>query len=562
MLIAACLQDVVIAKASRLEVRTLADADHLTSDYSGDVFPVVLQLPINGRITTLETLSVPGIPTSVVFLLLERLQYAAISYTPEKSSVPDVQRGSRTQIAHYPIATHGAGSLRGAGESNLNKEIDKGPLVAAHSRCIALHVFNGLITVIPINRKYQPRTANPLKATDSILGKPFHCRVEEHTILDINFLQSKEVEDDPNALILAVLYQDSSGMQHLTTHVVNLQKQQLNLNGNQSVPTSVQWLKKSAVDGGSCMVVPIESLPSAALVVGQRQLSYCSPTTTKILPVTPSLFMAYTYLPPDASGIPRVMIADEFGNLHIVSVSIVNNRVVVALQLQTLGSCTMASTLEYLGNGLVYVGSSLGDSQLVQVHDAPVSVSGDNEDPLADTTYLSVLDEYNNLGPVLDFDLVPTAPTSQQQQQQQQHQTNQSQVVTVSGCGKLGTIRVVRNGIGMNEYAAVEIPGIQAMWSLRKSYSDTMHTYLVQSFVGETRVLGVTAGGADDAAMSTDEDEDLGGGGGLEEVVLPGLDSSCSSLYVNACLRAGQGSDPCCFTGMLGTSRRRICCYK
>lgn len=43
-----------------------------------------------------------------------------------------------------------------------------------------------------------------------------------------------------------------------------------------------------------------------------------------------------------------------------------------------------------------------------------------------------------------------------------------AQIVTCSGAGADGSLRVVRNGIGVVEQALVELPGIKGMWSLRK----------------------------------------------------------------------------------------------
>lgn len=43
-----------------------------------------------------------------------------------------------------------------------------------------------------------------------------------------------------------------------------------------------------------------------------------------------------------------------------------------------------------------------------------------------------------------------------------------TQVVTCSGAGVDGSLRIVRNGIGVVEQALVELPGIKGMWSLRK----------------------------------------------------------------------------------------------
>lgn len=42
------------------------------------------------------------------------------------------------------------------------------------------------------------------------------------------------------------------------------------------------------------------------------------------------------------------------------------------------------------------------------------------------------------------------------------------QIVTCSGAGVDGSLRIVRNGIGVVEQALVELPGIKGMWSLRK----------------------------------------------------------------------------------------------
>ena len=69
------------------------------------------------------------------------------------------------------------------------------------------------------------------------------------------------------------------------------------------------------------------------------------------------------------------------------------------------------------------------------------------------------------------------------------------QVVTCSGAGVDGSLRVVRNGIGVVEQALVELPGIKGMWSLRKTFMDAHDAFLVLTFSGETRVLGMNAGG-------------------------------------------------------------------
>ena len=80
-----------------------------------------------------------------------------------------------------------------------------------------------------------------------------------------------------------------------------------------------------------------------------------------------------------------------------------------ALSFDTLGTASTSSSLVYLGKGRVFVGSSFGNSQLVKILDDPIEVgtvnggllAGDANttgDPLADTTFVEVLEEYDNLG--------------------------------------------------------------------------------------------------------------------------------------------------------------------
>merc|ERR1719262_2825 len=98
-----------------------------------------------------------------------------------------------------------------------------------------------------------------------------------------------------------------------------------------------------------------------------------------------------------------------------------------------------ASCLCYLNNGIVFVGSSFGDTQLLQLATAP------NEQG----EYLQELERWPNLGPVVDFTVVD------------QERRGQGQVITCSGAYADGSLRVVRNGVGLSEHARVEMPGVK-----------------------------------------------------------------------------------------------------
>lgn len=58
--------------------------------------------------------------------------------------------------------------------------------------------------------------------------------------------------------------------------------------------------------------------------------------------------------------------------------------------------------------------------------------------------------------------------------------------VTVTGAFKMGSLRIIRNGIGIQEQASIDLPGIKGMWALTLGQGPH-HDTLVLSFVGQTR---------------------------------------------------------------------------
>lgn len=79
------------------------------------------------------------------------------------------------------------------------------------------------------------------------------------------------------------------------------------------------------------------------------------------------------------------------GRIFILVLHREGNRV-TKLTLELLGDVSMAESLSYLDNGVVFVGSRLGDSQLVRIRpEAP---------------FVEVLESYTNLGPIIDMVVV------------------------------------------------------------------------------------------------------------------------------------------------------------
>ena len=119
---------------------------------------------------------------------------------------------------------------------------------------------------------------------------------------------------------------------------------------------------------------------------------------------------------------------------------------------------------------MVFAGSALGDSQLLKLK-AESDETGN---------FVELLDSFPNLGPIVDFRVVDL------------DRQGQGQVVTCSGVGKDGSLRVIRNGVGINELAQLDLSGINGVWSLRKSPKEKYDHLLAVSFVGQTRFLTIT----------------------------------------------------------------------
>lgn len=123
------------------------------------------------------------------------------------------------------------------------------------------------------------------------------------------------------------------------------------------------------------------------------------------------------------------------------------NEVVKDLKVEMLGEIATPECITYLDNGVLFIGSRIGDSQLVKLN------------PKADEngSYVTVMETFTNLAPILDMCVVDL------------ERQGQGQLVTCSGAFKEGSLRIIRNGIGIQEHASIDLPGIKGMWALQTS---------------------------------------------------------------------------------------------
>ncbi|CAI8051485.1 DNA damage-binding protein 1 [Geodia barretti] len=142
----------------------------------------------------------------------------------------------------------------------------------------------------------------------------------------------------------------------------------------------------------------------------------------------------------------------------------------ITMKLEVLGETVSPSCIAYLDNGVTFVGSCLGDSQLCKLSSAADESGG----------YVEILETFTCLAPILDMSVVDV------------DQQGRDVVVTCSGFGRNGSLRLVRSGVGINEQASIDLAGVKGVWSLRcgTEMAESDNT-LVLAFVGQTTVLSL-----------------------------------------------------------------------
>ncbi|EFJ23079.1 hypothetical protein SELMODRAFT_151061 [Selaginella moellendorffii] len=422
--------NLIIAKCTRIEFHLL----------TAQGLQPLLDVPIYGRIATLELFRPPGETQDVLFVSTERYKFCVLQWDSETTE----------------LVTRAMGDV----SDRIGRPTDNGQIgiVDPECRLIGLHLYDGLFKVIPIDNKGQ-------------LKEAFNIRLEELQVLDIKFLYGCSKPT------IAVLYQDNKDARHVKTYEIQLKEKDFG---------EGPWLQNN-LDNGAGMLIPVPTPLGGVIIIGEQTIVYYSGSAFKAIPIRPSITKAYGKVDADGS---RYLLSDHTGSLHLLVITHERDRV-LGLKVELLGETSAASSLSYLDNGVVYVGSSYGDSQLIKLN---AQVDSRN-------SYVEVLESFVNLGPIVDLCVVDL------------ERQGQGQVVTCSGAYKDGSLRIVRNGIGINEQASAELQGIKGMWSLRATSKDVFDIFLVVSFISETRIL----------AMNMDDE--------LEETEIEGFDSEAQTLF-------------------------------
>ncbi|TYZ63198.1 hypothetical protein PybrP1_012947 [[Pythium] brassicae (nom. inval.)] len=413
--------NLLLAKSSRFEVHLLTP-EGLQPQHDINLY---------GRIAIFEAFRAAGEAQDWLFVVTQRFQFCVLAYDA------GAQR----------VVTKAHGSIRDS--IGRSSEIVTTGNVDPDGRLIGMNLYEGYFKVIPID------------SAKGVLRDTFNIRLDELRVIDIKFLHGYSKPT------ICVLYEDGKAARHVKTYHVLVKEKDF---------AEGPW-SQANVDAGASLLIPVPLPSGGVLIVSNQTIVYHNGATFHAIPMQSTVIQVYGTVDKDGS---RFLLADQYGTLSVVALQL-SGKDVVGVHLEALGETSTASCLAYLDNGVVFVGSAFGDSQLIKLK------------PERDEhgSYLEVLDTYVNIGPIIDFCVMDL------------DRQGQGQIVTCSGADKDGSLRVIRNGIGINEQASTALPGIKGMWALRESFASEHDRFLLQSYVSEIRILAI---GDDDGMEETEID--------------------------------------------------------
>lgn len=342
-------------------------------------------------------------------------------------------------------------------------------IIDPKARVIGLRLYDGLFKIIPLDKDNPELKASSIRMDEQNVMYNIIINLQVRYIYCKNYVQIIQIKNfqvqDVNFLhgcanpTLILIHQDING-RHVKTHEISLRDKEF---------VKIPW-RQDNVEREAMMVIPVPSPICGAIVIGQESILYHDGTT--YVTVVPHVIKQSTitcYAKVDNQGL-RYLLGDMSGHLFMLFLEqdkkIDGTMVVKDLKVELLGEVSIPECITYLDNGVIFIGSRMGDSQLIKL----ITKADENG------SYCVTMETFTNLAPIVDMAVVDL------------ERQGQGQIVTCSGAFKEGSLRIIRNGIGIQEHASIDLPGIKGMWAL-KIGDGAFDNTLVLSFVGQTRIL-------------------------------------------------------------------------
>eukprot|EP00042_Codosiga_hollandica_P058516 m.883598 g.883598 ORF g.883598 m.883598 type:complete len:1092 (+) comp59884_c0_seq2:68-3343(+) len=327
---------------------------------------------------------------------------------------------------------------KGDATNRMGRAADCGQLLAIdpNGRCIAIYAYEGLLKLIPVDSKGR-------------LQEAFDVPLQEFEITSLAFLHGMDM---PTVAITST--EDQS--RRVLTYKVHVRNGEL---------TEGPWAKHD-VDGDASLLIPVSKTTGGCIIVGSSAITYFSAQGEFAVGVSTTAYTCFGRIDADGS---RVLLGTLDGELHLVVLERDANADIRGIRFARLGRTVAASSLAYVDEGVVFVASLFGDSKVIKLSTTEV----------ADGRFFEELASFSNIGPIIDMCVMEL------------DRKGQTQVVTCSGARQDGSLRIIRNGIGILEGATLDMPSLQGIWALRHQEATPKHDLLALSFLDQTAFLAI-----------------------------------------------------------------------
>lgn len=408
--------NLITAKLSRIEISKVTPAG----------LRPVQEIGVYGRIDALRLFRPPGTNKDLLFMLTSKYHVAILEAI--EGSQPDT----------IDIITRRSGNIA----DPASRPADTGNIIIIDPSCrmIGMRLYEGLFKVIPIERS----KSGELEA--------FNIRMEEVLVPDITFLHGFQ---NPT---IGFIYKDYTGTSHVKTYEVSLKEKEFILG---------PWNKENVANEAG-LIIPVPQPFGGAIVIALESIVYINGDKERV--VAPPLIKQSPIMCHAPIDKDRYLLGDLSGRLFMLVLEASEYRPsdskldVNNIRLELLGEVSIPHCITYLDNAIVYIGSKMGDSQLIKILTEP------DENGL----FIKICESFTNLGPITDMCLVDL------------EKQGQGQLVTCSGHLKDGSLRIIRNGIGINEHASMDLPRIKGVWSLKIGPNQIKDNYLLLTFIEDS----------------------------------------------------------------------------
>ena len=444
------------SKANRLEIYN-PTAEGLVLRYTRSIY---------GKVTMLNSLRPVASSTDHLFIGTDRQLYFTVSWDASTKQL-------RTETTFVDQAETTARDSQSHDRCSFDPS----------QRFLCLELFDGILTVVPTVQEHDAkRKVLPPKETGALgtLAEPIPVRIPELAVRAWTWLSVREAkrgrggkpkERRPR---VGLLFEDSRGSVHFNIRELEYSP---GLGGEAGLADFLALMESEdkevpmpEVDMGASLLIPVPAPVFGVLVLAETSITYVDDESLETMRepmLEATIWSAWT--PVDEH---RWLIVDEYGRLYFIMLQVADNNEVEGIGIDFLGHTSKAEVITYLDMGYMFIGSHLGDSQVIKINVGSIDI----------------VQTMSNIAPVLDFTIMDMGNRADESQVNE-YSSGQARIVTGSGAFQDGSLRSVRSGVGIEELGSLgQMPYVTEMFSLRTESEEWTNT-LAASFSNETRVF-------------------------------------------------------------------------